>query len=726
MLTYGSQVNPSLGRQDFSSILQGAQARAQGTVQAAQTRAQSMANIGSQISEGFKTYVKNREQNSVLDGRIGRILSSRPELANDPELKPLFEERAKKGGLPLDKSQKLYSALETTLELDKAKQEQDARAIQMRVNNLQLNQMQQGFDEANRDREAFGKVYKAMVDAKKVLTPEETMSMAVFYGASPSGVAKLLGQSENSAEFRAKMDLVKAQTSQIAANNTQVLARTTRLDENQRLAPNGYRFFDAGDGARVLQVLDYETGGWKTEPLKAPATPASLALLEDKMKKTDTIFKEYTAILNSPERDTPEAVKRRNQLTEQYNVVNPKSDMQYNQTRENLDNLWGLNTPMTGVGAADAEGGKPAAPGVPTKSNIRGVSPAAPGAQPTTEPATAAAPSSLNVSGGQAAAIGAALMPNLNRAAPFASMGFNLVEDARRRLGAGQAATTPAIDTTVGAPAPAAPPPVDLNAPASISGVIPMGVAGMERGEGGDRGEPVKLSKDERNVLQRAMSILDKTQPSGFDYGYAGRPAGNRPESEGRLMALRAGFLPNINRAVPFASVAANAFEAMSPRAMGSSRAFSAPPAEEARAVSAAPQFLDREARATAAAMQPEMETPLPFERYQTPAQGPIPQIKLSPAAQKIASELRRSAQSGERGKAPQFFLEASTGDDGKRTRVKLDQNELFAILTNSRMPNLAPGPDVIDREESRRLMDQQMRMNELMRQYRPPPRRGR
>ena len=133
MFSYGSQVNPALLRQDFSSILQGAQAQAQGITQAAQTRAQSMANIGSQISEGFKTYVKNREQNSVLDGRIGRILNSRPELANDPELKSLFEERAKKGGLPLDKSQKLFSALETTLELDKVKEDRERQQAYLKL-----------------------------------------------------------------------------------------------------------------------------------------------------------------------------------------------------------------------------------------------------------------------------------------------------------------------------------------------------------------------------------------------------------------------------------------------------------------------------------------------------------------------------------------------------------------------------------------------------------------
>lgn len=134
--------------------------------------------------------------------------------------------------------------------------------------------------------------------------------------------------------------------------------------------------------------------------------------------------------------------------------------------------------------------------------------------------------------------------------------------------------------------------------------------------------------------------------------------------------------------------------------------------------------FLDREAQATDRGAYRPFDAAM-AERYQTPAQGAIPQIKLSPAAQKIASELRKSAQSGERGKAPQFFLEASTGDNGKRTRVKLDRNELFAILTNNPMPNLSPTLEV-DREETRRLMDQQMRMNELMRQYRPPARRAR
>jgi len=124
-------------------------------------------------------------------------------------------------------------------------------------------------------------------------------------------------------------------------------------------------------------------------------------------------------------------------------------------------------------------------------------------------------------------------------------------------------------------------------------------------------------------------------------------------------------------------------------------------------------------------AVRSRAESTLPFDRYRLPEPGALPQIKLSPAAQKIASELRRAASAGERGKAPEFFLEASTGDSGKRTRVKLGKNELFAILANNPMPNLSPTLEV-DREETRRLMDQQMRMNELMRQYRPPASRAR
>lgn len=790
MAAIGSGINPALGRIDYSPFLQGAQMAAQG-------RMQGSAALTEGISQGFQDYLKKREQNAILEGRNNALLrdiSQDPSLSANPEIQKYTAKMAKGGGLTLNDNIKLNAELTTTVEAARNRQEQQARALQMQVNNLQLKQMQQGFDEANRDREAFGKVYKAMADAKKVLTPEEAMSMAVFYGASPSGVAKLLGQSENSAEFQAKMALVKAQTSQIAANNTQVLARTTRLDENQRLAPNGYRFFDAGDGARVLQVLDYETGGWKTEPLKAPATPASLALLEDKMKKTDTIFKEYTAILNSPERDTPEAVKRRNQLTEQYNVVNPKSDMQYNQTRENLDNLWGLNTPMTGVGAA--AGGKPSAPtkAPSTPSNIRGVSAAAPGAQPTPAAAPADATATLraqalaDVQSPEYRGLAAELR---NPSAAVATQGgFNLIEDMRRTFaGRAQAApvTTPAVDTTVATPTPAAPPPVDLSAPPSIAAAVRFGDApppnptpAVERalksamrwadknlGPKGKLGlgalaeslskpafeaareQELRLAQElsEKSdtpvkTFNEAMTNFGYRKSGGGQWEYKGPAfrAGTGSGSEetwmrGRIPdALIPSFLnpspgADFGGAKPAASSAGGEFEpnVFARAAMSAYNALRPKRASpESATIPFGPAsmdstFLDREAQATVQDIYRPFDVAM-AERYQTPAQGAVPQIKLSPAAQKIASELRRSSEEGkrERGKAPQFFLEVSSGDDGRRTRerIKLEENELFGIL-NSRSPSLAPQL-YIDKEASWKMTGRKTG------NFRPPPLRAR
>lgn len=764
MAAIGSGINPALGRVDYSPFLQGAQMAAQGRIQGSNALAEG-------VSQGFQDYLKKREQNAILEGKNNALLrdiAQDPQLSANPEIQKYTAKMAKGGGLTLNDNIKLNAELTTTVEAARNRQEQQARAVQMEVNNLQLKQMQQGFDEANRDREAFGKVYKAMVDAKKFLTPEETMSMAVFYGATPSGVAKLLGQSENSAEFQAKMALVKAQTSQIAANNTQVLARTERLNANQQLAPNGYRFFDAGDGARVLQVLDYETGGWKTEPLKAPATPASLVVLEEKMKKTDAIFKEYTAILNSPERDTPEAVKRRNQLTEQYNVVNPKSDMQYNQTRENLDNLWGLSTPMTGVGAA--AGGKPSAPTKTpsTPSNIRGVSAAAPGAQPT----PAAAP--------------AAAVPT----AAAAQGGFNLIEDMRRTFaGRAQAApvTTPAVDTTVATPTPAAPPPVDLSAPPSIAAAVRFGdtpppdpTPAVERalksamrwadknlGPKGKLGlgalaeslskpafeaareQELRLAQElsEKSdtpvkTFNEAMTNFGYRKSGGGQWEYKGPAfrAGTGSGSEetwmrGRIPdALIPSFLnpspgADFGGAKPAASSAGGEFEpnVFARAAMSAYNALRPKRASpESATIPFGPAamdstFLDREAQATVQDIYRPFDVAM-AERYQTPAQGAVPQIKLSPAAQKIASELRRSSEEGkrERGKAPQFFLEVSSGDDGRRTRerIKLEENELFGIL-NSRSPSLAPQL-YIDKEASWKMTGRKTG------NFRPPPLRAR
>lgn len=127
MLTYGTQVNPALLRQDFSAIMQGAQARAQGTANAAQIRAQGMANLGQSISEGFKSYIQNREKNSILEGKNAgmlRAMEKDPVLNADPEFINLRKKQQNQGGLNLADNGKLNALLTTYSEQNRMKEEE--------------------------------------------------------------------------------------------------------------------------------------------------------------------------------------------------------------------------------------------------------------------------------------------------------------------------------------------------------------------------------------------------------------------------------------------------------------------------------------------------------------------------------------------------------------------------------------------------------------------------
>ena len=84
MFTYGSQVNPSLLRQDFSPILQAAQAQAQATQQAAAIKAQSLAQLGSIAAKGIETYVQKQEQKkqqAAATDFVANVFKANPFLA---------------------------------------------------------------------------------------------------------------------------------------------------------------------------------------------------------------------------------------------------------------------------------------------------------------------------------------------------------------------------------------------------------------------------------------------------------------------------------------------------------------------------------------------------------------------------------------------------------------------------------------------------------------------
>ena len=432
MFSYGSQVNPALLRQDFSSILQGAQAQAQGTQQAAAIRAQAMAGIGSQISEGFKTYVQNREKNSILEGKNSALMRSMekdPILNADPEFQKLKEKQMKNGGLSVADNSKMNALLVTRSEQARLSEEQKARDLTMEVNRFQLDKARADNQRAENDRRAYGNVFKRAGELNRMPTQDELFKLGLYEGMSPEAMASVTNMSQNSAEFGMKMNQYGEQIAKLRAENAQVAARNNRINGYLTTMPNGFRVVKDGQND-VFQSVNWETGELTNKLLEKGSTPSAIQVLEKRQTETSKIFKAYTELLSRADKDGPENIKARNELVTQFNILNPKDDVQMNQTRENLDSIWGLQSPIATTNPpppGKGGGGTPA----PGKSNITGVSPAAPGAQPTPAPA-AASQSLLSTSGGQAAAFGSDLMPNLTRATPFAFSG-------------GQAASTPAF-----------------------------------------------------------------------------------------------------------------------------------------------------------------------------------------------------------------------------------------------------------------------------------------
>jgi len=84
MFTFGSQINPALGRQDFSAILQGGQARAQGIAQAGAIQGQMLAQLGQTVAQGIQAYAQRQEtkkQEAAATDMVAGIFKANPFLA---------------------------------------------------------------------------------------------------------------------------------------------------------------------------------------------------------------------------------------------------------------------------------------------------------------------------------------------------------------------------------------------------------------------------------------------------------------------------------------------------------------------------------------------------------------------------------------------------------------------------------------------------------------------
>jgi hypothetical protein len=196
MFAYGSQVNPSLLRQDFSPILQAAQAQAQGIQQAAAIKAQSLAQFGSIAAKGIETYVQKQEQkkqeNATIDSIAG-IFKKNPSLAKNLELPVDENGEYDKGAIKayVKSSGGFAQALQGTIALDqysrnRQQQEQEDKLRAMKID--EMNRQMAGRDALNQ--------------ALSASPAQRAISAGASFQNLPTGVGAFLPQGpRNTAEF---------------------------------------------------------------------------------------------------------------------------------------------------------------------------------------------------------------------------------------------------------------------------------------------------------------------------------------------------------------------------------------------------------------------------------------------------------------------------------------------------------------------------------------------
>jgi hypothetical protein len=145
MAVFGANVNPSLGRQDFSGIMQGGQMMAQGTLAGGQGIARGIEAAGNSATDAIKQYQQNKLMaglqiskfeaafNADTDGSMQQALQSSPEAAK------LVQKMAKSGNLNLKDASQLGAFVDT---FQLAKQRDEAAKMQQ----SQLKVQQQAAD----------------------------------------------------------------------------------------------------------------------------------------------------------------------------------------------------------------------------------------------------------------------------------------------------------------------------------------------------------------------------------------------------------------------------------------------------------------------------------------------------------------------------------------------------------------------------------------------------
>jgi hypothetical protein len=198
MFQTGSQINPALGRVDYSAYTQGA-------VAGGQSIGQGIANLGQSIAGGIEQYIKKKEAKKELDDAIvgvTKLAESNPDMA------------AKLG-----------------ITADILKDPQAIKSVVKSVGGpaatnsmiLQFAQQQQQYDQSeaqrnkefNRTKEAESRTAQAGLafsgSGMESLTPQERVSILASQGFTPAEIAAAQTYDLNLQARRAEIDKIKAE-----------------------------------------------------------------------------------------------------------------------------------------------------------------------------------------------------------------------------------------------------------------------------------------------------------------------------------------------------------------------------------------------------------------------------------------------------------------------------------------------------------------------------------
>jgi len=208
MFTFGSQVNPSLLRQDFSPILQAAQAQARATQQAAAIRAQSLSQLGATASKAIESYAETKQKNAVLEGKNAQLFNA---IASDPAtngvinrsptIQKLIAQRDQKGGLDLNNNSKLFAELSTAYEMVKESRDNQMKQLYAEQARASVNKMAYDLQQAKNTDEAWGRWSELSRGFTKDTPYDEKVKAVAEAGLPPEAASRALGNVINAEQL---------------------------------------------------------------------------------------------------------------------------------------------------------------------------------------------------------------------------------------------------------------------------------------------------------------------------------------------------------------------------------------------------------------------------------------------------------------------------------------------------------------------------------------------